>query len=230
MARDRAFPLALNESEPDPVITDTIILDIDTQWDLVMPDGAWPVPGAFGLNPVFERLTRYARTYDIRVVATCQALASNDPRFGSADGMPPPYCVAGSPGARKIPATRPGKPVVVPARPMGSGELKALIGDAREIVVETGGPDLMSNPGTAEILTWVRGAIVFGVGGEEAVLNAVRALKSKGITVDVVQNAVALRSAEPEARDEWLETVRGLGARIIRDLDVMTRHTTARHH
>jgi nicotinamidase-related amidase len=212
------------------VITDTIILDIDTQWDLVMPDGAWPAPGAFGLCPNFERLTRYARTYDIRVVATCQALAANDPRFGTGEAAIPPHCVAGTPGARKIPATRPEKPVVIPNGPLGAAGLKSLIGDSREIVVETGGPDLMSNPGTAEILSWVRSAIVFGVGGEEAILNAVRALKAKGITVEVVQNAVALRSAEPDARERWLETVTGLGARLIRDLDVMTRHTTARHH
>jgi nicotinamidase-related amidase len=222
--------VALNESESIPVITDTIILDIDTQWDLVMPDGTWPCPGAFGLNPVFERVVRYARTYDIRVVATCQTLSAGDPRFGTGEGQLPAHCVAGTPGARKIPATRPARPVVVPNRPLGAAELKALIGESREIVVETSGPDLMSNPGTAEILSWVRGAIVFGVGGEEAVLNAVRALRAKGITVDVVHNAVALRSTEPDARERWQEAVTGLGARLIRDLDVMTRHTTARHH
>jgi len=211
------------------VISDTIILDIDTQWDLVMPEGAWPAPGAFGLIPNFERVARYARTYDVRIVATTQLLNPADPRFSGNGGEMPPHCLAGTPGAQKISATRPAQPVLVSNQSRSASELKSLLGSSREIILETSGPDLMSNPGAAEVLSGIRGAIVFGVGGEEAVLLAVRSLRGKGITVDVVQNAVALRAAEPEARERWQEEIQGLGARLIRDLDVMTRFTTARH-
>lgn len=211
------------------MISDTIILDINTQWDLVMPEGSWPAPGAFGLIPNFERLSRYAHTYKIRVVATTQLLDPADPRFVGNGGELPPHCLTGTPGARKIPATHLEKPVVVTRRAWSPSELQSLIGQAPEIIVETSGPDWMSNPGAAEILSGIRNALVFGVGGEGEVISAVRTLRDKGIAVDVVGNAVALRSEEPEAREHWQEEIQGLGARLVRDLDVMTRFTTARH-
>lgn len=211
------------------MISDTIILDIDTQWDLVMPEGAWPAPGAFGLIPNFERVSRYAHTYNLRRVATTQLLDPADPRFVDKGGDLPAHCLIGTPGARKIPGTQPAKPVVVANRAWSPTDLKTHIGDSQEIILETSGPDWMSNPGAAGILSGVRNAIVFGVGGEGAVMLAVRSLLAKGITVDVVRNAVALRSVEPEALERWEEEVQGSGARLIRDMDVMTRFTTARH-
>jgi len=212
------------------VISDTIVLDIDTQWDLVMPEGAWPAPGAFGLIPNFERVSRYAHTYKLRRVATTQLLDPADPRFVDKGGDLPPHCLVGTPGARKIPGTQPTNPVVVANQAWSPADLKAHIGESLEIIVETSGPDWMSNPGAAGILSGVRNAIVFGVGGEGAVMVAVRSLLAKGITVEVVRNAVALRSVEPEARERWEEEIQGSGARLIRDMDVMTRFTTARHH
>lgn len=212
------------------MISDTIVLDIDTQWDLVMPEGAWPAPGAFGLIPNFERVSRYAQTYKIRRVATTQLLNPADPRFVDNGGDLPAHCLVGTPGARKIPGTQLAKPVAVANRAWSPADLKSHIGESLEIIVETSGPDWMSNPGAAEVLSGVRNAIVLGVGGEGAVMLAVRSLRAKGITVDIVRNAVALRSVEPEARERWEEEIQGLGARLIRDLDVMTRLTTARHH
>jgi nicotinamidase-related amidase len=211
------------------VVTDTILLDIDTQRDFIMPDGARTVPGAFGLNPSLERLTRYGRMYDLRVVATRQSLAASDPRFEPNGGSLPPHVVAGTPGADKVPATTMTAGVVVPARELPAGELQALLAANREIIVETSGPDLKSNPNAAALLVGVREAYVYGVAGEEAVRAAVDFLRDRGIGVHLVENAVALWAAEPEAREAFLAEMTGKGVQLARDLDVMTRFTTARH-
>lgn len=211
------------------MVTDIILVDIDTQWDFVMPDGARPVPGAFGLNPSFERLTRYARMYELRVVATRQALPASDPRFEPNGGSLPPHAVAGTPGAESVPSTTLASPYVVPATPVAEGELRSALGSRREIVLETSGPDLRSNPNAGAVFAGVREAYVFGVAGEEAVRAAVEFLRDAGITVHLVANAVALRAPEPETREALLAELTGRGVRMARDLDVMTRFTTARH-
>ena len=208
---------------------ETVVLDLDTQFDLVMPEGGWPVPGAYGLLPNLERLTRYARMYSLRVIATAQALTPGDSRFQANGGVEPPHCIQGTPGQAKIFATRPAQPLVVQNRIYPPGELEKLAAGAREIVLETSGPDPMSNPNGAHLLAGVRNAILFGVAADGAILTAARVLLKMGLTVDVVQNAVAARSTEPASLEKAMAEMTTLGARFIRDIDLMTRFTTARH-
>jgi nicotinamidase-related amidase len=208
---------------------ETLVLDIDTQWDLVMPEGAWPVPGVYGLTPNLERVVRYARMYNIPILATTQVRSAQDPAFTTNGGPEPPHCLSGTPGQLKIPATRPAKPVLVEKKPYTPEELDRLVQNGREVVVETSGPDPLSNPNTARLLEGTRTAIVFGVALEGAVARIVQWLLNKGVAVDLVQNAIMPRVPEPEAREALLADLVTLGARKIRDIDIMTRFTTARH-
>jgi nicotinamidase/pyrazinamidase len=209
---------------------ETVLLDIDTQRDFLEPAGAWPIPSAIRMIPSLERLTRYAKTYRLPVVATVQVLEETDPRFQENGGTLPAHCIKGSRGQEKAFATRPENPVVIPCKPLAESEISSLVSGRREIVMETSGPDLMSNPNAGALLAGVRKAVVFGLAAEEAVLKAVQVLLNRGIAVEVVQNAIAARVAEPEALEKHLEEMVTLGARKIRDLDIMTRFTTARHH
>jgi nicotinamidase/pyrazinamidase len=208
---------------------ETVVIDIDTQWDLVMPEGAWPVPGAYGLMPNLERIIRYSRMYHLPVVSTIQVLNPGDPRFVAAGGPEPPHCVKGTPGVAKVPATRPVKAVTIENKPYTPSELQGLIEGGREIVVETSGPDLLSNPNTARLLAGTKTAIVFGFSLDGAVSRAVQSLLNQGVAVEVVQNATAPRLEDPEARETILADLVALGARKIRDIDIMTRFTTSRH-
>jgi nicotinamidase-related amidase len=208
---------------------ETVVIDIDTQWDLVMPEGAWPVPGAYGLMPNLERIIRYSRMYHLPVVSTVQLLSPDDPRFTEAGGGEPAHCVRGTPGAAKVPATRPVKGVTIEMKAYSPGELQGLIQEGREIVVETSGPDLLSNPNTTQLLAGTKSAIVFGFSMDGAVSKAVQWLLNQGVAVEVVQNATAPRLEDPEARETILADLIALGARKIRDIDIMTRFTTSRH-
>lgn len=208
---------------------ETILLDVDTQKDFILPDGAWPVPGAFGLIPSFERICRYARMYNLRVIATTQVLPGHDPRFEPNGGDAPSHCLAGSTGVEKVRATRPERPVTLENRSYPAGEVERLTAAAREIVLQTAGPDPTVHSGMEALLSGVRNVIVFGVAADGAVRRAVEFLLARGLVVEVVETAVQARSTEPEATETALEGLVAMGARRIRDLDIMTRYTTSRH-
>jgi nicotinamidase-related amidase len=207
---------------------DTILIDIDTQWDFVIPTGGWPVPGAFKAIACFERLVRYARAHHLPILATVQALSDADARFEKNGGNLPVHCVKGTPGHAKVPATRSVDAAIVQNRAYPGGEVPSWAG-RREIVLETSGPDILSNPNATGLLAGFKKAVVFGVSAEDAVMNGVRALLKQGIAVEVVQNGVAARDEDPESLEKYLSEMTALGAKKIRDMDVMTRYTTARH-
>lgn len=205
---------------------ETIFLDIDTQWDFVMAEGAAPVAGAFALVPNWERLTRTARTNDIQVIATAQSLPPGDPRFGEAT----PWCVAGTPGQLKVPATRPKPGVVLPNRPAAAGEVEKLVREAREIVVETTGPDLLTHPAMEALLAGTKQAYLFGLFADEAVLKAARELRRLGLAVTVATDALCARSQEPEALARAIADMVALGAEARTTMQIMTRYAAVKRH
>lgn len=207
----------------------TIVLDIDTQCDFLLPDGAWPLPGASKITPSLERVSRYASMYKLPLLATTQVLDAANPLFEANGGTAPAHCVKGTPGQLKAPATLLENAHVVGAENCPDAEIQRLMG-LQTIILETSGPDLLSNPNTERLLSGVKNAIVYGVTAEGALLRAVQVLLNKGIAVEFVQNATTGRSEDPEALEKVLAEMVTLGAKKIRDIDIMTRFTTSRHH
>lgn len=205
---------------------ETIFLDIDTQWDFVMAEGAAPVPGAFALVPNWERLTRTARASDIQVIATAQSLPAGDSRFGEAT----PWCVAGTPGSVQVPATRPKAGVVLANRAATAAELEKLTRESREIVVETTGPDLLTHPSMEALLKGTKQVYLFGLFADEAVLKAARELRRMGLAVVLVTNATCTRSQEPNALEAAIADIVALGAERKTTMEVMTRYAAVKRH
>ena len=78
-----------------------VFVDIDTQRDFLDPDGALFIPESEAIVPTLARLTAFARTRNIPVLATACAHRLDDP-----DPEPfPPHCLIGSPGQERIDAT-----------------------------------------------------------------------------------------------------------------------------
>ena len=72
-----------------------VFVDIDTQRDFLEPSGALYVPGSEGILPNLERLTRFAQSHRVPIVATACAIRPmmpNSPSF-------PPHCMAGTAGS-----------------------------------------------------------------------------------------------------------------------------------
>src|SRR5438045_3414441 len=97
-----------------------IFWDVDTQYDFMNPDGKLYVPRAQDIIPNLKRLTDYAHSRGIRVVASADDHVmghleiSDKPDWKSTF---PPHCMRGTSGQEKIPETALRDPLVIePAR------------------------------------------------------------------------------------------------------------------
>jgi nicotinamidase/pyrazinamidase len=93
-----------------------IFWDVDTQYDFMMPDGRLYVPDSESLLPTLGRLTEWAHEHGIRIVASADDhVAGHDELSDTPDFREtfPPHCMRGSPGQRKVDATRLDHPLVI---------------------------------------------------------------------------------------------------------------------
>jgi len=192
-------------------INGTVLFDVDTQNDFLLPVGALYVPGAEKLIRTFERIYELARQRSIPVIATADAHTERDPEFAAW----PPHCVAGTLGQAKIPGTLLAGGATVRNR------TNAPFPDAPQIVVEKQTVDMFQTATLRQVLT-ARPAeryVVFGVVTEICVWYAVRGLREMGQTVDVVIDAVA--SLDPHGKGRAaLDEMAALGARFITAADL----------
>ena len=167
----------------------TLFVDIDTQHDFIDADGRLSVPNAESLVDALARLTAFAESEGIPILASADAHLPGDPEFAQF----PPHCLAGSEGQRKLSATLLEEPVVVPA----SGEgLPAE--QPRQTVVEKVTFSMFSNPAVDAYLSRFapEKAVVYGVATDYCVRRAVEGLVERGIPVTVVTDAIAGVTAE----------------------------------
>ena len=97
-----------------------IFWDVDTQYDFMKSDGQLYVPEAEAIIPELKRLTDFAHTHGIRVVASADDHVAGDPELSDTPDWKitfPPHCMRGTPGQRKLPETALRAPLVIePAR------------------------------------------------------------------------------------------------------------------
>src|SRR5438094_3720121 len=105
-----------------------IFWDVDTQHDFMHADGKLYVPEAERVVGNLKRLTDYAHTHGIRIVASADDHVTAHPEISDAPDWAttfPPHCMRGTPGQKKIPATGLRDPAVSepePADAMALGE------------------------------------------------------------------------------------------------------------
>jgi len=97
-----------------------IFWDVDTQYDFMKPDGKLYVPGAQDIIPNLKRLTDYAHTRGIRIVASADDHVMGHPEISDKPDWQstfPPHCMRGTSGQKKIPETALRDPLVVEPAP-----------------------------------------------------------------------------------------------------------------
>lgn len=184
----------------------TVVFDIDTQRDFMEPGGRLYVPGAETIIPAVRRVLEAARDGRVPVLASMDAHATQDPEFGTF----PPHCVVGTRGQEKIPATVVGPFRVVPnaPRPLELCEGETLRLEKQSLsVLDHANIDAALDALRPEL------AIVVGVATEFCVRAAALGLRSRGIAVAVVTDAV--RAVDPAAGERALAEVRAAGGRTI---------------
>jgi len=190
-----------------------IFVDVDTQVDFMLPTGKLYVTGAEQLIPNLAKLMTWAREHNIPVLSTADAHTPDDPEFAQW----PPHCVVGTPGQRRIPETQFPDAVIVPNRP------DAFVPGTTwpsQIIIEK--PDYFSttNPNFETILKALgpRRFVVFGVATEYCVQADALALRQRGLTVDLVTDAI--KPITEKGGRKAIEAMVAAGVRLVTIADV----------
>jgi nicotinamidase/pyrazinamidase len=167
----------------------TILWDVDTQFDFMLPDGKLYVPGAAETVPAMKRLVDAARAAGIVHVASADdheltdAEISAEPDFVTTY---PPHCLRGTRGARKIPETDQEDPVPLALEPVADRYL-----EGREFLLLKKNFDVFTNPHTERLLERLDPGeiVVFGVATDVCDDAAIRGFLARGLKVRFVEDA-----------------------------------------
>jgi nicotinamidase/pyrazinamidase len=167
----------------------TVLWDVDTQVDFMLPDGKLYVPGAEETVPAMKRLVDAARAAGVVHVASADdheltdAEISTEPDFLTTY---PPHCLRGTRGARKIPETDQEDPV-----PLALELVPDFYLEGREFLLLKKSFDVFTNPNTERILDRLDPdeVVVFGVATDVCDDAAIRGFLAGGRTVRFVEDA-----------------------------------------
>jgi nicotinamidase/pyrazinamidase len=183
-----------------------VFVDVDTQRDFFEPDGALFIGGTAAIRPNLARLTEFARTHHIPVLATACAHTVDQ-----ADPEPfPPHCLVGSEGQQRIPETAwPGGGVVQHDEPY-EGQRPA------HLTIEKQNYDAFRHPYIDQIMALYTADhptfVVYGVATDYCLKAAVLGLLARNQTVVIVVDAI--RAVDPEHEAAELSDLVGRGARL----------------
>jgi nicotinamidase/pyrazinamidase len=167
----------------------TILWDVDTQVDFMLPHGKLYVPGAEETAPVMELLVAAAREAGIVHVASADdheltdAEISEEPDYQTTY---PPHCLRGTHGARKIPETDQEDPVPITLELLPERYLQG-----REFLLLKKNFDVFTNPNTERLLEYLDPdqIVVFGVATDVCDDAAIRGFLARGRKVLFVGDA-----------------------------------------
>lgn len=205
----------------------TILWEVDTQADFMLPGGNLYVPGAEKIIPNITRLVDQARQSRVLLISSADAHQADDPEFQHW----PPHCVKGSAGAELIPEARAARLLVIPNQRdfVFPGDL----GTYQQILLEKNTLDIFDNPNTGALLAWINmmsapsaapaattggndagpDFLVFGVVTEYCVLRAADGLLRRGFRVSIVQDAI--QSLDEKKGSEILNELQSRAAQLI---------------
>jgi nicotinamidase/pyrazinamidase len=167
----------------------TILWDVDTQFDFMLPGGKLYVPGAEEAVPAMKRLVDAARAAGIVHVASADDHELTDAEISPEPDLVttyPPHCLRGTRGARKIPETDQEDPVPLALEPVADRYL-----EGREFLLLKKSFDVFTNPHTERLLERLGPdeIVVFGVATDVCDDAAIRGFLARGLKVRFVEDA-----------------------------------------
>ena len=167
----------------------TILWDVDTQVDFMLPEGKLYVPGAEETAPAMRRLVEAARAAGIPHVASSDDHELTDDEISDSPDFQttyPPHCLRGTRGARKVPETEQEDPVPIGLEPLAEHWLQG-----REFLLLKKHFDVFTNPNTERLLGRLDPdeVILFGVATDVCDDATIRRLLDRGRRVRFVEDA-----------------------------------------
>ena len=167
----------------------TVLWDVDTQVDFMLPHGKLYVPGAEETVGAMKRLVDAARAAGIVHVASADDHELTDLEISAGPDFLttyPPHCLRGTRGARKIPETEQEDPVPITLELLPERYL-----EGREFLILKKSFDVFTNPNTDVLLDRLDPdeVVVFGVATDVCDDAAIRGFLARGLKVTFVEDA-----------------------------------------
>jgi nicotinamidase/pyrazinamidase len=175
-------------------VTKTILWDVDTQVDFMLPQGKLYVPGAEEIAPAMRRLVEAARDAGVVHVASADDHELTDPEISDSPDWRntyPPHCLRGTRGAQKIPETEQADPLPLSLVPFPPGLVPGLLDGRREILLLKKNFNVFTNPNADPLLDVLDPdeILVFGVATDVCDDAAIRGFLARGRRVTFVEDA-----------------------------------------
>ena len=162
-----------------------IVVDMNTQCDFLLPNGALPVANRADVIPNIRRIMNWVRIQQIPVISSLECHRPGEPLNGF-----PAHCIDRTSGQKKLPFTLMPRRIVL----HGDNTLDLPHEPLRryqQVIFTKRNQDFLSNPKADRLVnaTHSRYMIVFGVLAEQCVKSAVLAFLARRRPVAVVTNA-----------------------------------------
>jgi len=172
----------------------TVLWDVDTQVDFVLPDGKLAVPGAVDAAPAMARLVEWGRANGVTHVASADDHELTDPEIVDDPDFTntfPPHCLRGTTGAEKIAETRQEDPLPLGLLPFPPGLVPGLLEGRREILLLKKNYSVFTNPNAEPVVDVLDPdeVILFGHATDVCDDAAIRGLLQRGRRVRFVEDA-----------------------------------------
>jgi nicotinamidase/pyrazinamidase len=172
----------------------TVLWDVDTQVDFMLPDGKLYVPGAEQTAPAMKQLVDAAREAGIKHVASADDHELTDPEIADEPDFRntyPPHCLRGTRGAEKIAETGQEDPLPLALVPYPPGLVPDLVAGRREILFLKKNFNVFTNPNADPVLQALDPdrVVLFGVATDVCDDAAIRGLLQRGRRVTFVEDA-----------------------------------------
>jgi nicotinamidase/pyrazinamidase len=175
-------------------VSGTVLWDVDTQVDFMLPHGKLYVPGAEETAPAMRRLVEAAREARIVHVASADDHELTDPEISDSPDFTntfPPHCLRGTRGAEKVDETEQEDPLPLSLVPYPPGLLPGLLDGHREILLLKKNFNVFTNPNADPLLDALDPdeIVVFGVATDICDDAAIRGFLQRGRRVVFVEDA-----------------------------------------
>ena len=206
-------------------VAGTVLWDVDTQVDFMLPDGKLYVHGAEETAPAMRALVDAARAAGVVHVASADDHELTDPELVEEPDFRntyPPHCLRGTRGARKIPETDQDDPLPLGEIPIPPGLLAERVRGRRELLLLKKNFDVFTNANANALLDILDPdeIVLFGVATDVCNDAAIRGLLLRGRSVTFVEDAA--RGLDEERTASCTAAWREAGVRFATTVDAVT--------
>lgn len=204
-----------------------IFWDVDTQHDFMKADGKLYVPGAETIIPNLRRLTDYAHSHGIRIVASADDHVAGHRELSDTPDFRrtfPPHCMRGTTGQQKIPETRLAAPLVIePERQDPAALAKQLAAHRGDILFHKHWFDVFTNPNVEPALGALkpRTVVLYGVATDVCNKFAIEGLLERHPDIRLFAVKDAMKPIDPDAQEHLLREWGDEGVRIVETSEIV---------